>query len=301
MFRLAALLLLALVGCSHASLPFIGPSALLGHQPLEQCPSQNDLDLARQSLTKKVSQIIHKNVMPILHRHSSSCGCNVAGSSWHRLAFLNMTSSQESCPSPWTLITSPIRACGRRSTTINGCDSVLYPSNGILYSRVCGRITGLQRGTPNAFNSSVHGVGIEGSYIDGVSLTRGQPGSREHVWSFANAYYEVPGYQHAHQYVCPCMDPDWPFVIPSFIGNNYFCATGNRGSDGRGTKYYANDVLWDGIGCSGSSTCCRVNQPPWFCATLPTISSEDLEVRICGDQSGTNENTYIINIEIYVK
>ena len=68
------------------------------------------------------------------------------------------------------------------------------------------------------------------------------------------------------------------YTVPSFVGNSYFCATGSRDSPGNTVLY--NNPLWDGVGYTGSNTCCQFNQPPWFCRTLPTATSDDLEVRI---------------------
>ena len=43
---------------------------------------------------------------------------------WFRIAYLNMTDQNQSCPSQWRYITTPKRTCGR--VTGFGCDSVTY-------------------------------------------------------------------------------------------------------------------------------------------------------------------------------
>ena len=63
---------------------------------------------------------------------------------------------------------------------------------------------------------------------------------------------------------CPCSkNGSWPHEIPSFVGNSYFCDSGNEygkyATDGR---VYADDPLWDGKGCGFNSTCCEFNNPP---------------------------------------
>ena len=141
-------------------------------------------------------------------------------------------------------------------------------------------------------------IGLDSWYVDGVSLTHGIPGSRTHVWTFVNAYHETP----SSPSICPCVlsnYSEWPHTVPCFVGNNYFCATGSRDTPSKTVLY--NNPLWDGLGCTGSNTCCQFNQPPWFCRTLPTATSDDLEVRICAEQDTSNENTYISNIELYAK
>jgi len=43
------------------------------------------------------------------------------------------------------------------------------------------------------------------------------------------------------------------------------------------------------------------NSPPWFCRQLPQATTDDIEVRICGDEFITsNEDTTVKVIEIYI-
>ena len=113
---------------------------------------------------------------------------------------------------------------------------------------------------------------MEGQYIDGVSLTHGAAGSRQHIWSFAAAVQESAPNLLA---VCPCINSNiyWPHQVPSFIGNNYFCATGNPGPRWRPIIVYADDPLWDGEGCGPTNACCELNNPPWFCTELATTTN----------------------------
>lgn len=70
--------------------------------------------------------------------------------------------------------------------------------------------------------------GLENIYIDGISLTHGAAGSRQHIWSFVTAFVETG---HHPMFSCACTDVTntWPYQVPSFIGDNYFCDTGNPG------------------------------------------------------------------------
>ena len=62
---------------------------------------------------------------------------------------------------------------------------------------------------------------INGSYVDGVSLTYGN--SWQHIWSFANALDEAGlGSDRSR---CTCTDSSRPNDIPSFVGSDYFCET----------------------------------------------------------------------------
>uniref|UniRef100_A0A1X7TB87 Fibrinogen C-terminal domain-containing protein n=1 Tax=Amphimedon queenslandica TaxID=400682 RepID=A0A1X7TB87_AMPQE len=103
------------------------------------------------------------------------CG---SGEGWARLAYLDMSDATQNCPSGFKLYQSGgVRACGQPSRG-GGCISVQFPSNGISYSQICGRVTGYQYYTPDGF----HGPSdLDSPYVDGVSITRGSP--RQHVWT----------------------------------------------------------------------------------------------------------------------
>ena len=97
-----------------------------------------------------------------------------SGGGWTRLAYLDMTDATQNCPSGFRLIQSGgVRACGRHNSGA-GCVSVKFR---ISYSQICGRVTGYQYHSPNAFHGSSD---INSHYVDGVSITRGSP--CQHVW-----------------------------------------------------------------------------------------------------------------------
>ena len=162
-----------------------------------------------------------------------------------------------------------------------------------------------QKATPDAFGHTLAinlSIGLEGPYIDGLSITHGAAGSRQHIWSFAAAVLESDLNFGIHFVnVCPCTNTDftWPYQVPSFIGNNYFCDTGNPGPGYSFTEVYTDDPLWDGEGCGPTSTCCQFNTPPWFCATLPQPTTDDIEIRMCLNEPMSNEDIYTELIEIY--
>ena len=91
--------------------------------------------------------------------------------------------------------------------------------------------------------------------------------------------------------------------IPSFVGQNYFCESGlTQYSDGINGPLFSNgDPLWDGQGCGPTSSCCTFNSPPWFNVRLSSPTTDDIEVRICGDEGIGNEDTPVQLIELYVK
>uniref|UniRef100_A0A1X7TJD5 Uncharacterized protein n=1 Tax=Amphimedon queenslandica TaxID=400682 RepID=A0A1X7TJD5_AMPQE len=87
---------------------------------------------------------------------------------WARLAYLNMSDPTQNCPFGFRLYHSGgVRACGRPVIINDGsCVSVQFPSNGIKYSQICGRVVGYQYGRTDAARSS-------NVTVDGVIITRG--------------------------------------------------------------------------------------------------------------------------------
>ena len=209
---------------------------------------------------------------------------------------LNMTDPQEHCPSGFGNITSPKRVC--KNIRGPGCANTTFPVNGVQYSSVCGRIIGYQYSSPDAFSPyyNARSYTIDDGYVDGVSLTHGHS-PRKHIWTFANAVDETL----SQKWVCPCTKADSTYtgVVPPFIGNDYFCATGSRKH--HTFHWYTEDPLWDGRGCGDSSTCCEFNNPPWFCKDLPQPTTDDIELRLCMDEGLSDENIGLEAIEIYVQ
>ena len=221
------------------------------------------------------------------------CGCG-GPSTWTRVAFLNMSDPNQVCPSNWNTISSPVRTCGRGLNSSTGCTSVFYPIFGIPYIRVCGRIATFQHGYTYAFQPSfTTAVGIDGPYLDGVSLTHSSKGSRHHIWSFASTARAV---RLSNSDVCDCTNCN---NRPSFVGNNFFCETINHNST-FSTNMHSDDSVFDCDGsCMSSKTCCLFNNPPWFCRTLPQYTTDDLEVRICKD--GNDKDIPIQLLELYIQ
>ena len=258
------------------------------------CPLQDAINAQRNSIKLEISNVLGNIFLPTL-----SCPCSAPGEDWTRIAHLDMTDPNQQCPTNWRLnIEGSIRGCGR---TTGLCDSAVFPSNGRTYSRVCGKIIAYQRGSTSAFsNLGNSAITLEDAYIDGVSLTHGLAGSRRHIWTFANALYD---YFDPSVFACPCTDPNsnWPYNTPPYVGDDYFCDTGNPGPTTSLTTLYSDDPLWDGSGCSSTSTCCQFNTPPYFCKALPQPTSDDIEIRICCDQPIIDEDVVITMVDIYIQ
>ena len=218
-------------------------------------------------------------------------------------------SDPKQCTSQWRLITTPVRGCGRfKKITFatQGEQQQMFPSNGSSYSS-CGssyssnawflifcshqmaphnysHVWKSQCYPPGNLRHILHLSGGTQS-----SLTHGAAGSQQHVRTFAAALYET---YPLSLNVCPCTNTDfcWPYQVPSFIENNYFCDTANTGPGYVVSDIFPDDPLWDGEGCGPTNACCQFNNPPWFCMTLPQPTTE---LRIWSGQEISNEDVYV--------
>ena len=222
--------------------------------------------------------------------------CSTEGG-WTRLAYLDMSDNAQNCPSglqAW--FNEGIRVC-RRQGNGNGCRSIKFPTNGIIYTQICGRVIGYQKGTTDGVNTHINN--INGVYIDGVSITRGSP--RQHVWSYISGISSNTN----SIYSCPCNTG----VVSSnkvqgFVGEHYYCESGNNVNNANNGKLYTTDPLWDGNDClSEEVPCCSSSKrPPWFFRDYGNATYTDyLELRVCGNEKWGNEDTPVQLYEIYVK
>ena len=211
-----------------------------------------------------------------------------------RVANIDMTDPNQQCPPGFNLRTD-VRRCYRNGF---GCPPITFPSHGIEYRQVCGRIRAYQYGWTSAFSLYYSNCRytIEEQYVDGMSLTHGRH-PRQHIWTFAS----TPSEYFSKYRACPCTRTDQPYTgaVPPFIGEDYFCDTGGTATQRWPTNVvYADDPLWDGQGCGPTSTCCSFNRPPWFCKQLPQPTTDDLELRVCGY---TNAKIPFDQIEIHIQ
>ena len=228
-----------------------------------------------------------------------SCGGVTGG--WMRVAELDMKNSSHQCPSGLM----EQNDAGKRTCVPNldsaTCSSVTFLVNTLDYSQVCGRIIGYQYYSTNAFGyisgSLIYSPqSIDSYYVDGVSLTHGNP--RQHIWTFAAAAGET---SHPDS-ICPCTNTNTASTAPpppSFVGNDYFCDTGSSTSSSR--TFYSEDPLWDGDGCGPLSTCCSFNNPPWFYKQLPQHTTDDIEMRVCRDQDASNEDIALEMVDVFIQ
>ncbi len=227
---------------------------------------------------------------------SERCG----GPGWRKVAFIDMTNTSQNCPQGLTLTGYSKRSCGRTHTNIYSCSSVTFPVGGGQYSRVCGRAKAYHYGWLYSFHGyHQYSRGINASYVDGLSFTHGTP--RTHIWTFAAGTYQgISGDTVRRNDRCPCNQGN-TYGSPPFVGDDYFCESGVSSFSARGGKtFYPDDPLWDGQGCIHGNPCCALNNPPWFNQTLPTPTTDDIEMRLCMVNGAPRANIALEQMELYV-
>ena len=206
--------------------------------------------------------------------------CN-SGGGWNRVSILNMKNSNEKCPTGLrSYHQNGARACGRPVSSGGSCSGVIFPVN-FEYSQVCGKIIGYQKGLPDGTRD-----------MDGIRLTHGS--SQSHIWSFLAAFNGNDAYNK-----CPCSSSGRP--VPSYVGSDYYCETGNKGTYDL-NRLYTSDRLWDGNNCQSSEeACCNRPLIPWFHKKLGYTTNDYIEMRFCFNEGTHDEDSPVEEYEIYVK
>ena len=223
---------------------------------------------------------------------TNNCG-NITGG-WTRAAYINMTNINNTCPQGLTYTAvGSTRMCAS-SHSGAGCTSVIFPTRGVPYIKVCGIVFAYQRGSSDGFSNYHHynQRSLNDYYVDGLSVTYGSP--RSHIWTFADGLSKGNNYPNCN---CPCALYPGP-EAPPFVGENYFCESGVSGQYSLG-QWYLDDPLWDSQGCVSGSTCCN-RGGPWFTITLNQEVSDDIEVRWCFNHAASDEDIGVEQLEIYV-
>ena len=204
---------------------------------------------------------------------------------------LDMRIPSQKCPSSLQLREhGDLRLCGKK-TNGPSCDSVTIPTNGQSYSKVLGKVKAYQFGSTDCFKN--HPQNIDSYYVDGISITYGSP-PRKHVWTYAAALRQfIPNNNPTN--TCPSTGGGtgpW-----NFIGDDYFCSSGNPGPNWP-SVLYSEYPLWSNI--QGNCSFCGKNDLS-FCVELEASTTDDLELRVCTDQPLSDEDIRIETIEFYIK
>ena len=232
------------------------------------------------------------------------CGGESGG--WMRIADVDMTQSNAQCPSPLKQVSGKQLCEAKIVSPDGGCSGPsTFETRSIQYSRVCGRIRAFQKGSTDAFAKRARGVSIDEAYVDGISLTYGEP--RQHIWTFASALNDLPeGFKFAQ---CPCLREfgvnERQPQVPNYVGKNLFCDTGNQNQIikdiPRDNAAFLSNPLWDGQDCSSRNACCSEKGLPWFSRSFESSTCDNVEMRVCNDEGTDNENVLIDQVELYVQ
>ena len=224
------------------------------------------------------------------------CGGHKGG--WTTIAKFD-TSKGDSCPSIWTNITtpgaSPMSVCKARDNA--GCYSTIFSTYNITFNKICGQVKGYQKGATIAFRPSEYLTkSINEQYVVGLSITLGNP--CKHVWTYASGLSDDYNFPSDN---CPCAAVPGPDP-PAFVGNHYYCESGDTGIHQHGEIYYTSDPLWDGDGCHHvKNNCCTNPDMPWFFRQFTSNKHDYLEARICKRGASHVEDTVVESIELYVQ
>ena len=263
-------------------------------------PSCNELVRSLQGFQPGNFWITDSAGDPQLVYCTDSTQCCGEDGGWMRIAYMDMTNLDHKCPDGFyiSIIPNQPRACQRN--TIPGCTPVSYSAMEVEYTKVCGRVRGYQYSSPDGFQPHHdNNIGIEGGYVDGVSITQGQS-PRRHIWTFAAGN----DYSTTGSAGCPCTNiGSYSGTVPSFVQNNHFCESGFESLIL--TTFAGGDPLWDGSNCRTSTSCCSADNCPWFCREVAS-SSDPIELRLCTDQGAgafgiTDEDIQLEVIELYIQ
>ena len=216
------------------------------------------------------------------------CDMVTDGGGWMRVANINANNGK--CPSGWVFQNLP-KVCFRLIFT-QGCKSSFFSNYGVPYAEVRGYVRAYQFYSMDAFHMTVP-KNIDGAYVDGVSITYGS-GPRKHIWSYAVGLSQDANYPNNN---CPCAK--YPGKKPAFVGNDYYCESGNPGVYEK--VWYTGDPLFDGAGCPAGNSCCAPNALPWFDRDLGQTVNGAVEARLCGDSNSENEDIGVYRMELYVR
>ena len=273
--------------CTQAAAATLSPFVVPASGEFGSCPSQEVRDAAILNISTSA-----QNIAELLNYN---CGDGL----WHRVAYLNMSDPSQQCPSAWREDnTNGIRSCRRPQTLSGSCPGTFY-TTGRQYSKVCGRVYGYQIGSTDAFayRAQENSESINLYYVYGVSVTYGSP--RNHIWTFAAGVSE--GDYVNQDGNCPCSNSSHPRsqFPPSFVGDDYYCESGNPADVFIDNHLYSDDLLWDGQQCEGDC-CSNGKSPPWFSSELQNMTTDDIEVRICIPEP-SSEDIALQLVELYVQ
>lgn len=223
----------------------------------------------------------------VLAGRTVECEMDRAGGGWALVALFD-TREGGVCPSPWRTVDlgeAEPPVCARAESQSGSEDSVelIVPQR---YREVMGLALGMQFETPDAFSRGSP-VGLDGLYVDGLSLTIGVV--RRHVFTYA-----AGGSDHDEgESQCPCLGGA---SAPEVVGDQFACESGARDA---AEGWLVGDLLWDDD--LDPTSCDAVAAPSYFVADLGEPVDDPLEARLMADQESTNEDVGLVRLELFVR
>ena len=265
---------------------------------------QDELSMQVMSVSSELEQSILNNVTEELKKTSDglhqSLGYTCGGEGgWRRVVYFDMTDLNADCPTGWQLTSYSKRTCGRVTT---GIDSPVTQSSSLS----------LEEPTIECVELSEHIRMVQQMHLRPmimetllllmvpmlvvlVSHMVVHDNTSGHLQLVLVKIYQL-GMMTALVMLLHGITID----IPPFVGGDYFCESG-RNSTYRPPSFAEADPLWDGEGCASTSTCCEMNNPPYFTKQLtnPTTDDIEIEARLCRWDS--TDDSPVEFIELYVK
>ena len=129
-------------------------------------------------LSYRMSKLDDESASRMVHNTIAQSYCGAG--QWYRIALLDVSDPSQQCPHPWRdyYNITRVKACGRQVNNSGSCQAILY-TTGQQYNKVCGRVSGYQFVSPDAFE----GVASNDIDLDGINITHGA--QRNHIWSYA--------------------------------------------------------------------------------------------------------------------
>ena len=191
--------------------------------------------------------------------------CDGVGRGWIKVGGFNVNNK---CPENFTIenINSAENTCV--PVTRPGCTSIKYFNSNISYSIVCGEVKGIGIDTPDGFRRHTTDL-IDENYVDGISITHDLP-NREHIWTFAAEHRDYD------DYTCTCNREK-----PGFIEDNVYSMEVESMHD------------YNRCECGGC--------PSIFNSTLPQVTKDVIEIRVCTNQDREDEQVGISFADMYVQ
>ena len=226
-------------------------------------------------------------------RGHDKCGEGV----WMRIGYFDTRQPLAECPDP--LVRRVVGGNSYCMRHASGCDSVFFDALGVHYSEVCGMIVAKQYGHINAFGFAPNPATVENAYAEGILITRGSP--RQHVWTYTVADVANPPPGYTHDDTCPCTGHARAPEPPSFIGDDYYCDSGNNASGNADDNRLYSKELWNSQGpmCSVNASCCNNPDQPWFKKKMGVPVNDNIELRWCANEA--SEGTATERVELYIR